>query len=73
MSDKTFLLLLISFAVLCNLYSLYRKYRPHIATVILPYNRRKIFFEYWEPYTWHDKNGNRVWSRRIKRVYLFTL
>lgn len=73
-STMELLLLLILFLLLCyKMYQMYRDYEPHLATVLLPYGKTKVFFEYWEYYSWYDNNGNQLWSKRIKRKYLFTL
>jgi len=69
-----YLLIIVLFLLaLYKLYSLYRDYEPHIATVLLPEDHKKVFLEYWEYYSWYDSAGMQIWSKRIKRKYLFTV
>lgn len=73
MNYELLLIVVLFLALLCKLWMLCQEYRPHIATILLPEGHTKFFLEYWEHYSWYDKNGNQLWSKRIKRKYLFIL
>lgn len=73
MNYELTLIVAVILILLFKLWSWYRDRQPHIATILLPDNHTRFFLEYWEYYPWYDINGSQMWSKRIKRIHLFTI